>query len=262
MGAGNIAVKFCHAVSLLEDCEVVAVAGKSPERAERFAGNCQMKHYYDRSSVEKFHFVDEQTENRFFMKFMGDKMSGRIDKQIVYEYLIAVPKGKVVTYGQIAEFLGNKNLARSVGNILHENPDGDKYPCYKVVNAKGNLAKNYAFDGVGCQKMRLEADGVIVNNNKVDLKLYQWSYTDNERLLRIIKMERYFDELLEVNLKNPGLLRISKVFQDKIDILEEYYYSRLWLQDYECDERGELPKNLKRGVLSQDSLYNFFAEIK
>lgn len=189
-------------------------------------------------------------------------MDRKIDKQIVYEYLIAIPNGKVVTYGQIAEFLGNKNFARIVGNILHENPDGDKYPCYKVVNAKGNLAKNYAFGGVGCQKMRLEADGVIIKNNKVDLKVYQWSYADNERLQRIIKMERYFDELLEDNFKNPGLLRTSQIFQDKINVLEEYYQSGLWLQDYECDERGELPKNLKRGILSQDALYDFFAEIK
>ena len=101
-------------------------------------------------------------------------MSRKIDKQIVYEYLTAIPNGKVVTYGQIAEFLGNKNLARIVGNILHENPDGAKYPCYKVVNAKGNLAKNYAFGGADCQKMHLEEDGVSVNNNKVDLKVYQW----------------------------------------------------------------------------------------
>ena len=121
-------------------------------------------------------------------------MSRKLDKQIVYEYLNAIPKGKVVTYGQIAEFLGNKNLARIVGSILHENPDGDKYPCYKVVNAKGNLAENYAFGGVDCQKMRLEADGIIVKNNKTDLKVYQWNYTDNERLHRIIKMERFFDK--------------------------------------------------------------------
>lgn len=189
-------------------------------------------------------------------------MSRKFDKQIVYEYLSAIPKGKVVTYGQIAEFLGNKNLARIVGSILHENSDGNKYPCYKVVNAKGNLAEKYAFGGVDCQKMRLEADGVIVNNNKVDLKVYQWTYTDNERLHRIIKMECYFDELLEDNLKNPVLLRTSKILQDKIDALKEYYQSGLWLQDYECDERGELPENLKRGILSQDALYDFFSENK
>lgn len=189
-------------------------------------------------------------------------MSRKVDKKIVYEYLRVIPKGKVVTYGQIAEFLGNKNFARIVGNFLHENPDGDKYPCYKVVNVKGSLAKNYAFGGVGCQKMRLEADGVIVNNNKVDLKVYQWFYTDNERLQRIIKMERYFDELLEDNFKNPRLLCSSKIVHEKIDVLKEYYQSGLWLQDYECDERGELPENLKRGVLSQDALYDFFSENK
>ena len=120
-------------------------------------------------------------------------MRVKVDKQIVYEYLTSIPRGNVVTYGQIAEFLGNKNLARIVGKILHENPDGDKYPCYKVVNAKGNLAKNYAFGGAECQKMHLEADGVIVNNNKVDLKVYQWFYADNERLQKIIKMERNFN---------------------------------------------------------------------
>ena len=189
-------------------------------------------------------------------------MSRKLDKQIVYEYLRVIPKGKVVTYGQIAEFLGNKNLARIVGNILHDNPDGDKYPCYKVVNAKGNLAENYAFGGASCQRMCLEADGVIVNNNKVDLNVYQWFYADNERLQRIIKMERLFDELLEDNFKNPGLLTESKILQDKIEVLKEYYQSGLWLQDYECDERGELPENLKRGILSQDALYDFFSENK
>ena len=188
-------------------------------------------------------------------------MSRKLDKQIVYEYLRVIPKGKVVTYGQIAEFLGNKNLARIVGNILHDNPDGDKYPCYKVVNAKGNLAKNYAFGGIDCQKMRLEADGIIVNNDKVELKVYKWSYVDSERLQRIIKMERYFDELLEDNLKNPGLLTASKILQDKIEVLKEYYQSGLWLQDYESDERGELPEKLKRGILSQDALYDFFRNI-
>ena len=50
-------------------------------------------------------------------------MRRKIDKQLVYEYLTRIPKGKVVTYGQIAEYLGNKHLAQTVGNILHENPD-------------------------------------------------------------------------------------------------------------------------------------------
>ena len=185
----------------------------------------------------------------------------KVDKQVVYEYLATIPKGKVVTYGQIAKFLGNPNLARTVGNILHENPDGDKYPCYKVVNAQGKLAENYAFGGLKFQKMRLEADGIIVNNDKVDLKKYQWNYEDDERLLRIIKMDRYFDELLAENLRTRGLYSASKTLQNKLNALKSYYQNGLWLQDYESDERGELPRGLKRGILSQDALYNFLSDI-
>ena len=91
----------------------------------------------------------------------------------ILKYLLTVPKGKVVTYGQIAEFLGNKNLSRAVGSALHRNPDGDKYPCYKVVNSKGELSKNYAFGGIEEQIKRLEKDGVKVVNYKVDLEKYK-----------------------------------------------------------------------------------------
>ena len=91
----------------------------------------------------------------------------------ILKYLLTVPKGKVVTYGQISEFLGNKNLSRAVGNALHRNPDGNKYPCYKVVNSKGELSKNYAFGGIEEQKKRLEKDGVKVVNYKVDLEKYK-----------------------------------------------------------------------------------------
>ena len=91
----------------------------------------------------------------------------------VYEFLRTIPKGKVVTYGQIAEYLGNRKLARTVGNILHKNPDGDKYPCYKVVNSKGYLSKNYSFGGIKKQKEKLEADGILVTNYKVDLEKYR-----------------------------------------------------------------------------------------
>ena len=94
-------------------------------------------------------------------------------KEKAYEFLKTIPKGKVVTYGQIAEYLGNKRLARVVGNILHSNPDGDKYPCYKVVDSKGNLSKGYAFGGIERQKDRLENDGITVKNYKVALDKYQ-----------------------------------------------------------------------------------------
>lgn len=90
----------------------------------------------------------------------------------VYAYLLAIPKGKVVTYGQIAAALGNPKLARAVGNALHQNPDPDKYPCYKVVSAAGKLSNNFAFGGMEGQRQRLEAEGIRVENDRVDLKKY------------------------------------------------------------------------------------------
>lgn len=98
----------------------------------------------------------------------------KIDRQEVYDFLTRIPKGKVVTYGMIGEYLGNVHFARMVGNILHENTDGEKYPCYKVVSASGKLSENYAFGGIEKQKELLEKDGIKVACNKVDLKKYKW----------------------------------------------------------------------------------------
>ncbi len=98
----------------------------------------------------------------------------KLNKQDVYNYLRQIPKGKVVTYGMIATHLGNKNLARVVGNILHKNPDGETYPCYKVVAATGKLAESYAFGGMKRQRELLEAEGIEVVRNKVDLEKYKW----------------------------------------------------------------------------------------
>lgn len=94
-------------------------------------------------------------------------------KEQVYKILQNIPKGNIVTYGQIAKMLGNKHYARMVGNILHANPDGEKYPCYKVVNSKGQLAHKYAFGGIEKQKEKLVSDGIDVVDYKVDLKKYQ-----------------------------------------------------------------------------------------
>lgn len=107
---------------------------------------------------------------------IGNKcgLTGECLSRKVYDYLTIIPKGKVVTYKQVAEYLGNKGLARVVGSILHKNPDGDKYPCYKVLNSKGELAEAFVFGGKNIQKERLENDGIKVVNDKVDLSIYQW----------------------------------------------------------------------------------------
>ena len=90
----------------------------------------------------------------------------------IYEAVKKIPKGKVATYGQVAEMAGDKKMARAVGNALHRNPDPEGIPCYRVVNAKGELAGEFAFGGEGAQRKLLEADGIAVVNGRVDLKKY------------------------------------------------------------------------------------------
>ena len=84
----------------------------------------------------------------------------------------------------------------------------------------------------------------------------------NDIVKRVQQMERYFDEVSRVlELKSNELYEndtISKMIQE----LTVYMGSGLWLQDYERDERGELPKDLKRGVLSEDGLYNLLSDIE
>ena len=83
-----------------------------------------------------------------------------------------IPKGKVATYAQVAEMAGNPKMCRAVGNALHKNPDFENVPCYRVVNAKGELAGEYVFGGASVQKKLLEADGIEVVDGKVDLSKY------------------------------------------------------------------------------------------
>ena len=63
---------------------------------------------------------------------------------------------------------------------------------------------------------------------------------------RITCMEALFDRALE-----------TKIIPEA---LHEYYFGGQWLADYQADERGELPQNLKRGVLSQDGLWNLLSD--
>lgn len=90
----------------------------------------------------------------------------------IYEAVKRIPKGHVATYGQVAEMAGDRKMSRAVGNALHKNPDPDGIPCFRVVNAKGELAGEFAFGGAGAQAKLLEADGVEVINGRVDLKKY------------------------------------------------------------------------------------------
>ena len=98
----------------------------------------------------------------------------------IYEAVKKIPRGKVATYGQVAELAGDKKMARAVGNALHRNPDPEHIPCYRVVNAKGELAGAFAFGGANVQEQLLAADGIMVVDGCVDLETYGMKLPENQ----------------------------------------------------------------------------------
>lgn len=93
----------------------------------------------------------------------------------VYEIVVKIPKGKVMTYSQIAKILGNPKNARIVGWALHVNPDNSVIPCHRVVNVKGMVSSGFAFGGSTIQREMLQTEGIIFDNSgKINLEKYGW----------------------------------------------------------------------------------------
>ena len=90
----------------------------------------------------------------------------------IYEAVKRIPKGHVATYGKIAEMAGDPRMARAVGNALHKNPDPEHIPCFRVVNAKGELGRGICVWWRGCAGRTSSADGVEVINGRVNLEKY------------------------------------------------------------------------------------------
>ena len=79
----------------------------------------------------------------------------------------------------------------------------------------------------------------------------------DKQIARIQKMEKIFDEAMEAL---QGLNREAErylLLREKIAELEQYYTSGQWRKDFEDDEAGKLPQELKRGVLSEDGVDDF-----
>lgn len=92
----------------------------------------------------------------------------------VYEVVSRIPCGRVATYGQIAFLVGSPRASRAVGRALHMNPTPIVVPCHRVVNRNGRLAPSFGFGGPEEQRRLLEAEGVQVGEEGVELCRYLW----------------------------------------------------------------------------------------
>jgi methylated-DNA-protein-cysteine methyltransferase related protein len=94
-------------------------------------------------------------------------------REAVLELVAQIPRGRVMTYGQIAALCGQPRAARIVGGIAHFGPED--LPWQRVVNKSGGLARGYTFGGLEAHKRALEADGIRVSSQyRVELDKLLW----------------------------------------------------------------------------------------
>jgi methylated-DNA-protein-cysteine methyltransferase-like protein len=86
----------------------------------------------------------------------------------VYEIAKLIPKGRVTSYGSIAEYLGTRGSARMVGWAMNaSHSDVNNVPAHRVVNRKGLLTGKHHFGGISVMQQLLENEGIEVVDDKV-----------------------------------------------------------------------------------------------
>lgn len=101
------------------------------------------------------------------------KKSDSLYRERVYRIVRKIPVGRVMTYGQLAEILGEGYTARTIGFVMHGSDD--KTPWHRVLNAQGACSTGRVVLPHDKQQRMLEAEGVSFNERgRCELQTYLW----------------------------------------------------------------------------------------
>ena len=103
-----------------------------------------------------------------------DLCSVKADRdQRIYAAVRRIPRGRVATYGQVAELAGLEGQARQVGYALHALPARSNVPWHRVINARGEISLRRGSDAHELQRMLLEGEGIEFDEQRrVDLEKF------------------------------------------------------------------------------------------
>jgi len=98
-----------------------------------------------------------------------------VSYQQIYTVVRRIPRGRVATYGQVADLAGLPGHARQVGYALHALPDRTVVPWHRVINARGEVSRRSEPGAELSQRMLLEREGVRFDvRGRVPLRNYRW----------------------------------------------------------------------------------------
>ncbi len=94
--------------------------------------------------------------------------------QKIWQVVLAIPVGKVASYGQVAEMAGLGRQARYIGRALGKLPPGHSVPWFRVLRATGQIAFPVGSEHFALQAELLAEEGVEVVGTRVAMSVYQW----------------------------------------------------------------------------------------
>lgn len=94
--------------------------------------------------------------------------------QRILDTIRDIPEGCVASYGQIADITGLVRGARQVGHALRTLPDGHDVPWHRVITASGRIAFEKGSPRFVEQRERLVMEGIAVNSDRVDMRIFRW----------------------------------------------------------------------------------------
>lgn len=94
--------------------------------------------------------------------------------QKIWQVVLSIPKGKVASYGQVADMAGLGRQARYIGRALGKLPAGHSVPWYRVLRSNGQIAFPEGSSTFLKQKELLEQEGVEVVSGRVSMRQFRW----------------------------------------------------------------------------------------
>ncbi|MAZ76983.1 MAG: cysteine methyltransferase [Micavibrio sp.] len=133
------------------------------EGAYKGDGLMRMKEYFSESSFEEDKAKTFETLSQVFQAWESDKLKSiPLDLQgtdfqcAVWQVLLNIPRGKTLSYGDVANDIGKPKASRAVGTAVGDNPISLIVPCHRVVQKSGNLG-NYGW-GLDLKRRLLEIE--------------------------------------------------------------------------------------------------------
>ena len=109
----------------------------------------------------------------------------------VYRMVLRIPRGRVMTYGQIARLLEDRYSPRLIGWAMHATPDdGRAIPWHRVINSRGGISTGrLLLNEPQLQRLLLEAEGVVFDERgQCNLKVHQWSPREKQTKAKLAEV--------------------------------------------------------------------------